>query len=116
LLAQVTQVRRADPARGIRGSQLTIVAKNASAAAKLRLALAGWDQNLRAAGWGIQQIKVVEQRQQSLSEAPKPVGGRPPIPDQAAAAFAALSSEIPNEALKRALSRIGKRSPPNNEP
>ncbi|WVN41639.1 hypothetical protein AOB54_09215 [beta proteobacterium MWH-UniP1] len=109
LFAQVTQVRRGDPSRGIRGSLLTVVAKNSAAAAKLRLALSDWDQTLRAAGWGIQQIKVVEARQQPLGTTPQPTVKRDPIPAQAKTAFGALAQEMPNQALKSALSRLAKR-------
>lgn len=108
LFAQVLQVRRGDPLRGVRGSLVTVIAKNAAVAAKLRLALSDWDQALRAAGWGIQQVKVVEQRQQSLTDSPPPVKKRDPIPVDAAAALQSVAKDVPNEALRRALSRLAR--------
>jgi hypothetical protein len=108
LFAQVLQVRRGDPARGVRGSLVTVIAKNAAAAAKLRLALSDWDQALRAAGWGIQHVKVVEQRQQSLAESIAPVKKRDPIPKSAATALQSIAKDVPNDALRRALSRLSR--------
>jgi hypothetical protein len=108
LFTQVLQVRRGDPVRGVRGSLVTVIAKTASAAAKLRLALSDWDQALRAAGWGVQQVKVVEQRQQSLTDSPPPVKKRDPIPTAAAAALQSVANDVPNEALRRALSRLAR--------
>lgn len=109
LFAQVVQVRRGDPSRGIRGSLVTVVAKNSAAAAKLRLALSDWDQSLRAAGWGIQHVKVAEARQQSITEERPKAAPREAIPTQAKAAFGALAKEIPNPALKSALTRLANR-------
>ncbi len=40
MIEQVLQIRRSDPAQGIRGSQVTVVTTTASAAAKIRLTLA----------------------------------------------------------------------------
>jgi len=107
LFAQVVQVRRGDPSRGIRGSLVTIVAKNAAAAAKLRLALSDWELTLRAAGWGIQEVKVVEARQHT-QERPQ-VAPRQPIPVQAKAAFGTLAKETSHPALKSALARLANR-------
>ncbi|MFZ9346558.1 MAG: hypothetical protein ACO24A_05555, partial [Burkholderiaceae bacterium] len=67
LLAHVVQVRREDPPKGIRGSQLTVVAHNTAIAAKLRLALADSIPRLQATGWGIQHIRVVAQRIQDIT-------------------------------------------------
>jgi hypothetical protein len=109
LFAQVVQVRRGDPTQGIRGSLVTVIAKNAAAAAKLRLALADWDRVLRATGWGIAQIKIVEQRQQGLGLPEKTIVHRGPIPEQAKAAFRSLAVETQNEALRSALARLANR-------
>ncbi len=109
LFAQVVQVRRGDPSRGIRGSLVTIVAKNSAAAAKLRLALSDWELTLRAAGWGIQEVKVVEARQQTITQERPTVAPRQPIPAQAKSALGALAKETSNPALKSALARLANR-------
>lgn len=108
LLAQVVQVRRGDPAKGIRGSQVTVVAKNASAAAKLRLALAGWDAQLKAAGWGIQHVRITTQPTQFLAATDKPVVQRKPIPASTKQAMRSLAQDMPSEALRRALTKISR--------
>lgn len=109
LAAQVTQIRRGDPARGIRGSQLTVVARNAAAAAKLRLALADWPQVLRSSGWGVQEVKVAAERSLNISAPPKAAVQRDPIPAKAKRDFLALADEMPSEALRAALSRLANR-------
>jgi hypothetical protein len=106
LMPQVVQVRRGDPLRGIRGSQVTVVTTTAAAAVKLRMALADWPEKLRQEGFGIQQIKVVAQPQQSLATGLRPPPKRPPIPEQAREAFASLAKETSSESLRRALERL----------
>lgn len=109
LMAQVLQVRRGDPAKGIRGSQVTVVAKHAAAAAKLRLALADWESRLRAQGWGIQHVRVTTQPTQFLAATEKPKVSRAPIPAAAKQAMRTLSQEMPNEALRQALANISRK-------
>lgn len=109
LAAQVTQVRRSDPDKGLRGSQITVVARTSAAAAKLRLALADWPLELQAKGWGIQKLAVTAQRIQDIGPPTHTPDPRAPIPAQAKEAFTNLSAEIPNEALRKALSRIARR-------
>ncbi len=108
LAAQVTQIRRSDPDKGIRGSQITVVARTSAAAAKLRLALADWPKELQTQGWGVQKLSVTAQRIQDIDPPAHTLKPRQPIPPQAKQAFTNLSSEIPNEALRKALSRIAK--------
>ncbi len=108
LAHQVRQVRRSDPEKGLRGSQVTVVASTAAAAAKLRLALADWPDELRAQGWGIQKLTVTAQRVQEIGPPPLKMEPRKPIPGQAKTALGALSTEVSNEALRKALARIGK--------
>lgn len=108
LVMQVAQIRRSDPVKGLRGSQLTVVARTSAAAAKLRLALADWPLQLREKGWGIQTLTVTAQRIQDISPQAKPVAPREPIPKEARSEMGRLSSETSNEALRRALSRISK--------
>lgn len=108
LFAQVAQVRRSDPEKGVRGSQVTVVARTSAAAAKLRLALADWAAELQAKGWGVQKIAVTAQRIQDIGPPAHHVDPRAPIPSRAKKAFDNLSSEISNEALRKALSRIAK--------
>ncbi len=106
LMPQVVQVRRGDPLRGIRGSQVTVVTTTAAAAVKLRMALADWPEKLRQEGFGIQQVKVVAQPQQSLATPLRPQPKRAPIPEQARVAFASLAKETSSESLRRALERL----------
>ncbi len=108
LAAQVLQVRRSDPQKGLRGSQITVVARTAAAAAKLRLALADWPQELQAKGWGIQSLAVTAQRIQNIERPAHEVAPRSPIPGRTKQALKALSSEIPNEPLSKALARIAR--------
>ena len=110
LLAHVVQVRREDPPKGIRGSQLTVVAHNSAIAAKLRLALADSIPRLQATGWGIQHIRVVAQRIQDITPVAAPAAPRrTDIPAYAKAALGALARSTDNEALRRALNRISQR-------
>jgi hypothetical protein len=108
LFAQVAQVRRSDPEKGVRGSQVTVVARTSAAAAKLRLALADWPAELQAKGLGVQKIAVTAQRIQDIGPPAHHVDPRAPIPSQTKKAFDSLSSEISNEALRKALSRIAR--------
>jgi hypothetical protein len=110
LMAQVLQVRRGDPAKGIRGSQITVVARHASAAAKLRLALADWETHLRSAGWGIQHVRITAQPTQFLASNDKPKVTRAPIPASVKAAMGLLAQDMPNEALRQALAKISRRT------
>lgn len=110
LLAHVIQVRREDPPKGIRGSQLTIVAQTTAIAAKLRLALSDATPRLQATGWGIQHIRVVAQRIQDITPVAGPLGPpRADIPAHAKQALGALARSTDNEALRRALTRISQR-------
>lgn len=109
LLAQVVQVRRGDPAKGIRGSQVTVVAKHAAAAAKLRMALADWEMVLQAKGWGIQHVRIATQPTQFLESKTKAAVKRVPIPAAAKQAMGSLAQEMPNEALRAALAAIARR-------
>lgn len=109
LAAQVLQVRRSDPQKGVRGSQVTVVARTAAAAAKLRLALAEWPQELQSQGWGIQSLAVTAQRIQNIDRPAHEAAPRSPIPGETKKIFEQLSSETPNEALRNALAHIGKR-------
>jgi len=112
--AQILHVRRNDPAKGIRGSQLTVIAQHAAGAAKLRLALADAPAALRAMGWGIQHLRVIERRVQDISAVPvAPAARRPPVPTTARAALSALADEIDNPAHRQALARFGQR--PSND-
>ena len=109
LAALVMQVRRGDPAKGIRGSQVTVIARHAAAAAKLRLALADWPQTLRAQGWGIQHIKVIAQREQNIEPSRVPSSARAPITAEVRRDLGSLAQEMPNQALQRALRRMANR-------
>lgn len=108
LAAQVLQVRRSDPQKGLRGSQVTVVARTAAAAAKLRLALADWPQELQSQGWGIQSLAVTAQRIQTIDRPAHEVAPRTPIPGEARQAMKNLASEVPSEALSKALARISR--------
>ena len=108
LASLIVQVRRDDPARGIRGSQVTVIARHASAAAKLKLALADWPTALRQEGWGIQHLKVIAQRTQSLLPQAATALARKKIPEAALQQFRELSDDLTNEALRRALARIAR--------
>lgn len=108
LASLIVQVRRDDPARGIRGSQVTVIARHASAAAKLKLALADWPTALRQEGWGIQHLKVIAQRTQSLLPQAATALVRKKIPEAALQQFRELSDDLTNEALRRALARIAR--------
>ncbi len=111
VFTQILHVRRDDPAKGIRGSQLTVITRHASGAAKVRLALADAPAALRSMGWGIQHVRVVERRAQDISAAPAmPSPRRLPVPTAARAALCALAHEIDNPKLKASLARIGQRS------
>jgi hypothetical protein len=105
----VLRARRADPVRGIRGSELAVIARNAAAAAKLRLALADQISALQAKGWGLQSIKVTAQRVQSIDTVIAPCAPRDPIPAGAKQRFTELAQTMRSEALQRALRRIGGR-------
>jgi hypothetical protein len=107
LFAQVSQIRRSDPDKGLRGSQITVVARTSAAASKLRLALADWPTELQSKGWGVQTIKVAAQRIQDVGPSVQDHRARAPIPEITKSALKSLSSEMPNEALRKALSRIG---------
>ena len=109
LAALVVQVRRGDPAKGIRGSQVTVVARHA-AAAKLRLALADWPQTLRTQGWGIQHLKITSERVQDISPPRGNIGARTPITATIRGSLGRLAQEMPNEALQRALRKMADRS------
>lgn len=109
LMAQVVQVRRGDPAKGVRGSLLTVVTSTSAAAAKLRMALADWLPELKAKGWGISEIKVTPKRVQDIPT-PKPVvPNRDPIPASAKQAFQDIAKETPDGPLKKALERIARK-------
>ena len=108
LVSQVAQIRRSDPSKGVRGSQVTVVARTSAAAAKLRLALADWPVTLRARGWGIQTVTVTAERAQAIGPTTHTPQPREPIPENAKVEFNRLSSEISNDALRKALSRIAK--------
>lgn len=108
LASQVLQVRRSDPQQGVRGSQVTVVARTAAAAAKLRLVLSDWPQELQSKGWGIQSLAVTAQRIQDISPPVHQAAPRSAIPGEAKKTFEQLSSEFPNEALRKALARIGR--------
>ena len=108
LASLVVQIRRDDPPRGIRGSQVTVVTRHAAAAAKLKLALADWPTALRQEGWGIQHLKVIAQRAQSLQPPVSTVVARKKIPQAVLQQFRALSDDLKNEALRRALARIAR--------
>ncbi|MBU3725304.1 MAG: hypothetical protein FGM18_07320 [Burkholderiaceae bacterium] len=105
----IVQVRRGDPVKGLRGSQVTVVAQHAAAAAKLRLALADWPQSLRSQGWGIQHIKVTALREQELSPSRQPISPRTPMSRQVREDFGRLAQQMPHEGLQRALKRIAGR-------
>lgn len=112
LFGHVVQLRRGDPPKGIRGSQLTVVARNAAVAAKLRLALADCTDHLRACGWGIQHVRVTTQRAQDIAPDLAPFGPpRMPIPESAKGALEALAEGMENSALRSALLRISRRKP-----
>jgi hypothetical protein len=108
LFAQVAQIRRSDPEKGVRGSQLTVVASTAAAAAKLRLALADWPTELQSKGWGVQKLAITAQRVQDIRPPIHNVAPRAPIPTQTKQDFNSLSSEVSNEPLRKALSRIAR--------
>ena len=108
LASLVVQVRRDDPPRGIRGSQVTVIARHAAAAAKLKLVLAEWPTSLRQEGWGIQHLKVIAQRTQSLQPRESAAPAREKIPEAALKQFRELSDGLTNEALRRALARIAR--------
>ncbi len=108
LASLVVQVRRDDPPRGIRGSQVTVITRHAAAAAKLKLALADWPTALRQEGWGIQHLKVIAQRTQSLQPQTATVPARKKIPEATRQQFRELSDHLTNEALRRALARIAR--------
>ncbi len=108
LRALALQVRRDDPPRGIRGSQVTVVAMHAAAAAKLRLALADWPQMLRQQGWGIQHIRVTAQQEQTVAPVRAPHVRRPDVPGVIREEFERLAHDMPNERLRQALRRIAK--------
>ncbi len=109
LMPQVVQVRRGDPLRGIRGSQVTVVTTTAAAAVKLRMALADWPERLRQEGFGIQQVKVVAQPQQHLPTPLRPKPNRAAIPVQIKESFANLAQETQSEPLRKALERLSRR-------
>lgn len=109
MIEQVLQIRRSDPAQGIRGSQVTVVTTTASAAAKIRLTLADWPNELRREGWGIQSVRVLAQRIQDIAHPDKVRPNRAPIPAVVKQGFAQLSSEVSSEPLRAALSRISRR-------
>ena len=113
LMPQVVQVRRGDPLRGIRGSQVTVVTTTAAAAVKLRIALADWPEKLRQEGFGVQQVKVVAQPQQNLPTPIRPIPNRAAIPAQAKEAFSRLAQETQSEVLRRALERLARRGREN---
>lgn len=108
LASLVVQVRRDDPPKGIRGSQVTVIAQHAAAAAKLKLALADWPAALRQEGWGIQHLKVIAQRTQSLQSPTSTALARKKIPEAVLQQFRELSDHLTNEALRRALARIAR--------
>jgi hypothetical protein len=85
-----------------------VVARHAAAAAKLKLALADWPTALRQEGWGIQHLKVIAQRTQSLQPPASTLVARKKIPQAALQQFRALSDDLTNEALRRALARIAR--------
>jgi len=109
MMQQVLQIRRSDPAQGIRGSQVTVVTTTASAAAKIRLALADWPEALRQAGWGIQSVRVLGQRIQDIPGSGRVKPNRAPIPATIKDGFAQLSCEVSSGPLRDALSRIARR-------
>ncbi|MEY4082751.1 MAG: hypothetical protein RL483_120 [Pseudomonadota bacterium] len=84
-LAQlVVGAHRSDPARGVRGSQLTIVAQQHSAAAKLKLVAKEVLEALQSEGLGFQSVSVRAQR--LVTAGPRPVKGpRPSVPATARA-------------------------------
>ena len=108
LQGQAIRARRSDPQRGIRGSELTVIAQNAASAAKLRLALADHLPDLQSQGWGVQSIRVMAPREQSISPATIAPAPRAPIPAKVRQEFVTLSESIRSEPLKRALRRIGR--------
>ncbi len=108
LIRQVVRVRRSDPPRGVRGTEITVLARHASAAAKLRLALADWPAALRAQGLGIQTVRVTAERVQPIGEARRVVAPRDPIPQSTRQQFLVLAQGAQSEALKKALKRISR--------
>lgn len=109
LLRQVVQVRRSDPPRGVRGSQLTVIAGNSAAAAKIRLTLSDFSPALRAQGWGIQEIKVVAQRIQDITAPAVKMAPRGAIPEAVRLQLQELANDCANDTLRNALRRISKR-------
>lgn len=108
LASLMLSVRRGNPTSGIRGSELVVLAKNTAAAAKLRLALSQAGAELSARGLGIQTIKVLAERAQSIDRAQQPVAPRDPIPETARARFSALAEQVQSESLRQALQRISR--------
>jgi hypothetical protein len=111
MAAQVMQIRRDDPARGIRGSQVVVVMRSTAAAAKMRLLLADWFDELQAAGWGIASVQVIARRHQGIDTAPVDPPARLPVPEAARAQMRAIAAELPDGPLRKALQRLGSRSP-----
>ncbi len=107
-IAHVRQIRRSDPARGIRGSQLTITVANAAAASKIRLMLADWPAELSARGIGIQSVKIVAERAITLTPAKKAPVPRRPIPVSVKTRLKELALATPNPALAAALKKLAR--------
>jgi hypothetical protein len=109
LARQVMQVRRSDPAKGIRGSQVVVVARSTAAAAKLRLQLADWDNELRAAGWGVSEVVITACRHQSIHVEVVPGAARAPIPPSVRTQLLGLAADLPDGPLHEALHRLASR-------
>lgn len=108
LFRQVIQLRRSDPEKGIRGSELTVIARNTASATKIRLVLADWVAELSARGWGIQSVKVVAQRQTGSDPVTRSLAPRSPIPAGVKQQLLALSENLSSERLRSALKKISR--------
>lgn len=104
---QVLQIRRNDPARGIRGSQVVVVVRSTAAAAKMRLLLADWSDELQAAGWGISSVQVIARRYQGIDAEPVAPPARQPVPETVRAQIRAMAADLPEGPLQKALHRLG---------
>lgn len=108
LVQQVRQVRRSDPARGIRGSQLTIIAAHTAAAAKIRMLATDWPAQFAAKGMGIQSIKVIAERPISIQPPARPRPERAPIPASVRTKLKELALASSSSALSAALKKLAR--------
>jgi hypothetical protein len=107
---QVLQIRRSDPARGIRGSQVVVVMRSTAAAAKMRLLLSDWSDELQAAGWGISSVQVIARRHQGIDASAAAPAARQPIPETVRTQIRSMAADLPDGPLRRALQRLGAHS------